>query len=76
MKNIESRLYEVISGVLNIDKTQLSMDSGVENIDDWDSLNHMNVIFALEEEFGFEFDDSELMNSISIASLIGIIETK
>ena len=40
-----------MSNVLNIDSDTIKNDSSPDNIKDWDSIKHMNLIFALEEEF-------------------------
>ena len=54
---IEVRIKQVMSDVFNIDINSINDTSSPDNIENWDSLKHMNLITALEEEFGVIFDD-------------------
>jgi|TARA_B100001964_G_C14187546_1_gene579399 acyl carrier protein len=54
---MESRIKKVMSNVLNIDIALINNNTSPDNVENWDSLKHMNLIIALEEEFEFEFDE-------------------
>ena len=54
---MEIRIKTVMSAVFNLDVNTISRISSPDNIENWDSLKHMNLIIALEEEFGIEFDN-------------------
>lgn len=60
MKIIENRIKMVISSVLNTNVTTINEDSNSKNTDGWDSLNQMNIVFSLEEEFGIRFTQDEV----------------
>lgn len=71
--NIKDRIKNVMSAVLEIPSDLINNDSSPDNIESWDSLNHMNLILALEEEFEMEFIDDEIlemMNYVLIESII------
>jgi len=40
----------------------------------WDSVHHMNVVLALENDFGIEFSDAELPTLTSMPLIIAAIE--
>jgi acyl carrier protein len=44
---------------------KLNENSSVDNIENWDSLKHMNLVIALEEEFEISIPDDEVGNIIS-----------
>ena len=48
---MKDRVKKVISEVFNIDIELINNESSPDNIESWDSLKHMNLIVALEEEF-------------------------
>lgn len=54
------RFFAVMSSILQVPLAQLNRESSRENVQSWDSLKHMHLIFALEEAFGVEFSDTEI----------------
>ena len=76
---MENRIKKVMSNVFNIDIDSINNDSSPDNIENWDSLKHMNLIVALEEDFDIEFDDNDIENllnfqliSLTIKERIGV----
>jgi len=55
----ENKLKGVIATVLNIDESRINEDSSIDTIEEWDSLRHMNLVLAIEEEFGVSIPDEE-----------------
>ena len=51
---MEERIKKVFSNVFNLDIETINNESSPDNIESWDSLKHMNLILALEEEFEIE----------------------
>jgi len=62
---MENRIKKVMVDVFNIDIESINNNSSPDNIENWDSLKHMNLIVALEEEFGVEFDDNDIENLLN-----------
>jgi acyl carrier protein len=62
---MENRIKKVMSDVFNTDVDSINNESSPDNIENWDSLKHMNLIVALEEEFGIEFDDNDIENLLN-----------
>ena len=73
---MESRIKKVMSDVFNIGVDSINSDSSPDNIENWDSLKHMNLIVALEEEFEVEFDDEEIVDSMNYALILNIVSNK
>jgi len=55
----EARLKQVISAVLQVPVEAIGADTSRETIERWDSLQHMNLVLALEEEFGIYIPDED-----------------
>ncbi len=70
----EVTLLEIIAQTLSIPVKSLSIDSSSDNTAKWDSLAHMNLIFAIEDSFGIQISDDDLPNSMSVRKLIEIIQ--
>ena len=73
---MEVRIKQVMSDVFNIDINSINDTSSPDNIENWDSLKHMNLIIALEEEFGVIFDDQEIVDSMNYALIVNILDFK
>ena len=73
---MEDRIKKVMSDVFNIDVSLINNESSPDNIENWDSLKHMNLIVALEEEFSIEFDDEEIVDSMNFALISTILKAR
>ncbi len=57
--SFEDRVKKVMGSILGVDPGTIQQDSSKDTIADWDSLKQMNLILALEEEFGVTIPDEE-----------------
>ncbi len=55
----EVLLKKVMGSVFKVDPASLGDDSSIDSIPTWDSLRHMNMVLALEDEFGVAIPDNE-----------------
>jgi acyl carrier protein len=67
MSTIDDRIRRILADVLDLDPSAIGDDASPETFDQWDSLRHMNLLVALEEEFGVTFDDDAFATSASFA---------
>ena len=70
---IKSKLKEIMSNVFIIDIANISEDNQSKN---WDSLKHMNLILALEDEFDLKFKNSEIIQMDNFVSILQILSSK
>lgn len=69
---ISERIKQVMGVVFDISPDQINEDSSIDNIENWDSLKHLNLILALEEEFGISIQDEEVGNLVNF-KLISLV---
>ncbi|OFX38204.1 MAG: hypothetical protein A2X08_09165 [Bacteroidetes bacterium GWA2_32_17] len=62
MENVKSQITKVMSAVFEVPIEDITETSSVDSIDSWDSLKHLNLILALEEEFNIVIPDEEVGN--------------
>ena len=65
MQQQEQKLKEVLSRIFNVSLDTITEDASPDTIESWDSLRHMNLVLALEEEFGVEFTDDQVVEILS-----------
>lgn len=59
-----------MSEVLGVPVPAITRDSSPDTIPAWDSLGHMNLCVALEEEFRVHFNDRQVVNMMSYNSIV------
>ena len=74
--NIEKRIKNVISAVFEISVEEIGDESSPDTIESWDSLKHINMIVALEEEFNVEFTDDNITEMINMKLILAVILEK
>ena len=65
-----------MSTIFNVDLNEISDNSSPNNLDNWDSMAHMNLIVGLEEEFDLLFDANEITKMINFKDICSIINSK
>ncbi len=54
------KLKEILSKILEIDKNKINDQSSPDNIESWDSFNHLLIISEIEKELGVQIDIGEV----------------
>src|ERR1035437_8445720 len=67
------RVREIASDVLQADVTP---ESSPETIESWDSVQHLNLVLAIEEEYGFQFLPEEMDQAKTVGCLARLVSTK
>jgi acyl carrier protein len=67
---MRTRVLRVVGQVLGVPVGELDERSSPDTIESWDSLNHMNVILALEEEFGVRFNDDRIAQVVTVGAML------
>ena len=72
--SVEVRIKNIMSSVFQVPLETISDDSSQDTIELWDSLNHMNLIVSLEEEFEIELDDDAIIEMLNFKLIREIIK--
>ena len=70
----KNEMFTIVASVLNVPVEELSLDSGPDTIQQWDSLAHITMFSALEGSLGFKFSMSEMLSVKTLSDLIETIE--
>jgi acyl carrier protein len=60
------RLYDVMAAVLGIASSAIDAEASSATIAEWDSVRHLQLMLALEDEFGLQFETEELATLRSV----------
>ncbi len=76
MKEIQLKIKQIMAVIFDTTEENISDDAEPLKIDNWDSLNHLQLIVALEQEFNIKFSDDELTELLNLALITTIIQSK
>lgn len=74
--DLEQTVKRVMSDILNISVDRIDESTATDNTDTWDSANHIQLVLALEEEFGVSFDVSEFETMLSYPDIVHVVQSK
>lgn len=73
---MEEKLKKLLSQILRVPQNEITSNSSPDNISSWDSLQHMNIMLALEQSFGVSFTDEEIVESLSYEIILETLNEK
>ena len=71
---MEDKIIEIISSTSKIDKDELIEKKDVEKL--WESITHVEVVVALEEEFDIMFEQEEIAQMTTVSKIIDLVNSK
>ena len=74
--SIFDQVRTAAADVLRVPPERITAASTPENIESWDSVEHLNLILALETQFGIEFEPEEIERMKSIGQIALLVESK
>ena len=75
-KEILARVEEIFREELELDDLVLNDETTADDVEEWDSLSHIQLVVALEKGFGIKFTSKEILSWDNVGDLIDSIEQK
>ncbi len=69
-------LNEVFRDVFDDESITVDEETTAEDVDGWDSLEHINLIAAVEQEFGVKFSMGQVVSMKNVGEMMDIIEAQ
>ena len=66
----------LLEEVMDLDEGELEENASLEDIEEWDSLSHIQLIVAIEKEFGIKFTSLEIMKWKNVGEMVDTILSK
>jgi acyl carrier protein len=70
---LELKLVKIMAPIFEVEESDISENASPENIEKWDSLAHMSLVIALEQEFDIQFTEDQIVESFSFKALVEIL---
>ena len=75
-KQIYEKLTMIFRDVFDDEDIVLRDETTAEDIEDWDSLEQINLVVACEKEFCIKFDMGEISKLKNVGEMVDIILSK
>ena len=75
-KEIFEKLNEIFCDVLDLDEVELTDATSADDIEEWDSLSHIQLIVAIEKAYGIKFTSLEIMKWKNVGEMVDSIMSK
>ncbi len=73
---MEEQVKRIMADVLDLDDGAIDENTGRDNVDAWDSMKHITLCLALEEEFKVSFEVQEIETITTYADVLDVLRQK
>ena len=71
---MEDKIKEILAIILEIDESDVNNDTNPDTVSSWDSLRHMKLVFAIEDEYDVQFSDDQIIQLTDVGKIIKCIK--
>ena len=71
---MENKIIELIARVLNVPVGDVTLETEIGELDEWDSLRNVQIIAQLEKEFEVKITPDMIMDLEDISDIISLIK--
>lgn len=74
--DIIAKVQEVFRDELEVEDLVLTDETTADDVEEWDSLSHVQLVVALEKAFGIKFTSREILSWDNVGDLVDCIAGK
>ncbi len=68
------QVRSIASDIFGIPADKITAESSPETIENWDSMQHLNLVLAVEEKFGVQLDPEDIERMKNIGTVANLVE--
>jgi acyl carrier protein len=69
-------LRNIVADILEIPPDEVTTGLSSDSVETWDSFRHLQLILAVEAEFGVQFDPLQIPELTTVAKIEAVLEQK
>jgi acyl carrier protein len=71
-----AQVQAIASDIFDVPVGKITGDSSPGTIETWDSMQHLNLVLAIEEKFGLQLSPEEIEEMKSVGAVAALVEKK
>jgi acyl carrier protein len=75
-EEIETRASAILAEVFGLDPDEIGPGTSKETVENWDSLGHLTLVMALEDEFDIQLDDEETGAIVTFPLITAVVRDR
>ena len=72
--SVRETVFRIVSNIMHYPIEKVGEDTSPDTVPIWDSLRHMNLVLALEEELNVEFTETQIVEMNSVGLILAIVD--
>ena len=74
--SVVDTVLTIASDVLGVPASQVTLDASPQSVANWDSVQHLNLVLAVEQAFDLTFEPEELDRMKSLRDVVALVQEK
>ncbi len=76
MNKMEDELKKIFKNIFKIEEKKINKKTNYKSIKNWDSLNHVKLVMAIESKFRISIDPDQSINFLSYDIILKYLKKK
>lgn len=76
MEEVLNQVQEIFIDVLDEEDIEIFPETTANDVEEWDSLNHIQLVVAIEKHFNIKFSASEIQSYSNVGEMCDGIKEK
>ena len=68
------QVRNIASDIFGIPVDQVTAESSPQTIENWDSMQHLNLVLVVEEKFGVQFEPEDIEAMKNVGAVAALVE--
>ena len=68
------QVRSIASDIFGVPADKITAESSPETIENWDSMQHLNLVLAIEEKFGVQLEPEDIEGMKNIGAVAALVE--
>jgi acyl carrier protein len=68
------QVRSIASDIFGVPADKITAESSPETIENWDSMQHLNLVLAIEEKFGVQLEPEDIEQMKNIDAVAALVE--
>ena len=71
-----TKVRQIAADIRSVPANSITAESSPQQLEGWDSVNHLNMVLAVEEEFGLQFSPEDFDRMKNVGALAALVDSK